>query len=478
MIELKRANFSANRYPEKIIQFGDGNFLRGFVEWIVWTMNEKANFNASVVVVKPRPGGSLELLDSQDGLYHLNLQGVQNGEEVDRMELMDVISRGLNPYQDFDAYLQLAENPEIRFVVSNTTEAGIVFDPDCSLEDKPGSSFPAKLTQLLFHRYQYFHGAADKGLMILPCELIFHNGVVLKKCIEQHITAWELDEGFRYWFQTACAVYSTLVDRIVPGFPKDSIDELWQRVQVKDQLLVQSEIYHLWVIEAPASLSDEFPADKAGLNVHFVPDEKPYHERKVTLLNAPHTLLAPVGYLSGLDTVKEIVEHEVLGQYVRKAMFDELMITLELPKDELIAFGEDVLERFRNPFVKHFVTSIMLNSFAKFRARELPALKIYLEKTGKLPSTLVLGLAGIITCYKGDSRGENTVGPNDDPVILGLVKELWSTGCIDNLVTKILSFEFIWGEDLNLISGLNAQLSENIKRIQEIGMLETVKLIL
>jgi tagaturonate reductase len=477
MKTLNRQNVQANKYPERIIQFGEGNFLRAFVDWIVFNMNQKAGFNSSVVVVQPIDKGMVDMLNAQDGLYHVNLQGLDEGKEVDSIQLIDVISRGLNPYTQFDEYLKLAENPEMRFVISNTTEAGIAFDPACKLEDKPAKSYPGKLTQLLYHRFKTFNGAADKGFHIMPCELIFHNGVELKRCIEQYIELWQLGADFKKWFETACGVYPTLVDRIVPGYPKDTIDQILEKVQVEDKLVVKGEIFHLWVIEAPASLAAEFPADKAGLNVLFVPSEKPYHERKVTLLNGPHTVLSPVGYLSGLDTVREIVEDEVTGKFVRKVMFEELLSTLDLPQAELEAFANAVLDRFRNPFVKHFVTSIMLNSFPKFKTRDLPGLKIYLERKGLLPEGIVLGLAGIITYYKGGKRGDVEIVPNDDAAIVDLLKNLWATGSIQKVAEGVLGAEFIWGEDLNKVPGLTAKVAQFLASIEEKGMLATVKTI-
>lgn len=478
MKELKRVNVSANLYPERIIQFGEGNFLRAFVDWIVWNMNEKADFNSSVVVVQPIEHGMVDMLNAQDGLYHLNLQGLSKGEAVDSIELIDVISRGLNPYTQFDEYMKLAENPEMRFVVSNTTEAGIAFDPTCKITDKPASSYPAKLTQLLHHRFVTFNGDMSKGLLVFPCELIFHNGDELRKCIQQYIDLWNLGADFQNWFENACGVYSTLVDRIVPGYPRENIAEIEARTQLKDNLVVKAEIFHLWVIEAPESVAKEFPADKAGLNVLFVPSEKPYHERKVTLLNGPHTVLAPVGYLSGIDTVKEIVEDEVVGKFVHKVMYEELLNTLDLDKAELEKFAGDVLERFRNPFVKHFVTSIMLNSFPKFKTRDLPGLKIYLERTGELPMGIVLGLAGITTYYKGGKRGSDEIVVNDSPAIIELLAELWATGSVATVAHGVLASDLIWGEDLNQVPGLTAKLTALLASIQEKGMLETVKTII
>ena len=468
----------AKQYTEKVIQFGEGNFLRAFIEWIIWKTNQKTDFNGSVVVVQPIEKGMVEWLNEQDGLYHLNLQGLLGGEPVDSVDLIDVISRGLNPYTQFEAYLALSEQPEIRFVISNTTEAGIAFDPACKLDDKPASSYPGKLTQLLYHRYQFFKGDKSKGLVIFPCELIFENGKHLKECIRQYIDLWNLGPDFAAWFEEACGVYSTLVDRIVPGYPRDTAAQLCERAGYDDHLLDKAEIFHLWVIEAPKEVAKEFPADKAGLNVLFVPSEAPYHERKVTLLNGPHTVLSPVGYLSGLNTVKECCEYPEIGAFVRKVMYEELLPTLNLPKEELEKFAGDVLERFRNPFVKHFVTSIMLNSFPKFKTRDLPGLKTYLERKGELPKGLVLGLAGICTYYKGGKRGEDEIVPNDDPKIMDLLKGLWATGDVRKVAKGVLADDFIWGEDLNRIPGLTELLAADLALIQKEGMRSAVKSII
>ena len=476
-LSRKSANVTKT-YPERIIQFGEGNFLRAFVDWIVFNMNNKADFNSSVVIVQPLANGMIDMLNDQDGLYHLNLQGLDKGQPVDSIELIDVVSRCLNPYSQFQDYLKLAENPDMRFVISNTTEAGIAFDELCKLDDAPASSFPGKLTQLLYHRFKTFDGAMDKGLIMLPCELIFHNGTELKKCIEQYIAFWNLGEDFAQWFENACGVYCTLVDRIVPGYPRDTINEILEKVQLEDKMVVKAEIFHLWVIEAPESVAKEFPADKAGLNVLFVPSEKPYHDRKVTLLNGPHTVMSPVAYLSGIDTVSEGLKDDVIAKFVDKVMFNELLETLDLPKAELEKFGADVLDRFKNPFVKHFYTSIMLNSFPKFKTRDLPGLKIYLERQGKLPVGLVLGLAGIITYYKGGKRGDVEIVPNDDKAITDLLTELWSTGDVAKVAQGVLAADFIWGEDLNLVEGLTAKIVENLTSIQEKGMYETVKAII
>ncbi|HCC52853.1 MAG TPA: tagaturonate reductase, partial [Porphyromonadaceae bacterium] len=441
--------------PERIIQFGEGNFLRAFVDWIVYNMNEKTDFNGSVVVVQPIEKGMIDMLNGQDCLYHVNLQGLDNGEVVNTLTLIDVISRALNPYTEHEAFLKLAEQPEMRFVISNTTEAGITFDPSCKLTDAPASSYPGKLTQLLYHRFRTFNGDKTKGFIIFPCELIFLNGHKLKETIYQYIEYWDLGEEFKSWFTEACGVYATLVDRIVPGFPRKDIAEIQKKLGYNDNLVVQGEIFHLWVIEAPQEVAKEFPADRAGLNVLFVPSEEPYHERKVTLLNGPHTVLSPVAYLAGIDIVRDACRHEVIGKYIRKVMFEELMETLNLPKDELEKFANDVLERFNNPFVDHQVTSIMLNSFPKYETRDLPGLKTYLERKGKLPEGLVLGLAAIITYYKGGVRADGAaIVPNDAPAIMELLNTLWSTGSTQKVAEGVLAATSVWGEDLNEIPGL------------------------
>ena len=478
MKKLDRKTAQAAQYPDKVIQFGEGNFLRAFVDWIIWKMNKSAGFNGGVVVVQPIDRGMVDMLNSQDGLYHLNLQGIDHGKPVDSIDLIDVINRGINPYREFEEYLKLAEDPNIRFVISNTTEAGIAFDPDCRFDDRPASSYPGKLTQLLYHRFEYFKGDRSKGFIIFPCELIFLNGKELRKCVLQYIDLWNLGDDFKEWFETACGIYCTLVDRIVPGYPKDNIDEILGKIGYEDKLVDKAEIFHLWVIEAPEKIAMEFPADKAGLNVLFVPSEAPYHARKVTLLNGPHTVLSPVGYLSGLDTVKECVEDPVVGKFVHRVMFDELLETLDLPKPELEQFAHDVLERFVNPYVKHFVTSIMLNSFPKYRTRDLPGLKTYLQRKGTLPAGLVFGLAAIITYYKGGKRGDAEIVPNDDAQTIALLKELWSSGDVGKVAEGVLAAEDIWGENLNEIPGLTALLTEDLSLIQEKGMRSAVESIL
>ena len=479
--------------PERIIQFGEGNFLRAFVDWIIWNMNAKTNFNGSVVVVQPIDKGMVEWLNGQDCLYHVNLQGRLNGEPVNSLERIDVISRALNPYSQNAAFMALAEQPDIRFIISNTTEAGITFDPSCKFTDAPASAYPGKLVQLLYRRYKTFNGCPSKGLILMPCELIFLNGHHLKECIYQYIELWKEDlgadyEGFKEWFTKYNYVCATLVDRIVPGFPRKDIAAIQEKVGYNDNLVVQAEIFHLWVIEKPENMSieqlrEEFPAEKAGLHVLIAESEKPYHERKVTLLNGPHTVLSPVAYLSGINIVRDACNDPVIGQYIHKVQFEELMETLNLPMDELRQFASDVLERFNNPYVDHQVTSIMLNSFPKFETRDLPGLKTYLERKGELPKGLVLGLAAIITDYRGGARADGApIQPNDAQEIMDLLSQLWATGDLRKVAEGVLgATDIIWKEskqDLNTIPGLTDMVEGFLRDIQDKGMVETVKSIL
>lgn len=479
--------------PERIIQFGEGNFLRCFVDWIIKNMNETTDFNSSVVIIQGTPNDfAMKLLAAQDYLYNVNLQGRLDGEIVNSYKRIDVISRGLEPWGQFDAFMGLAEQPEMRFVISNTTEAGITFDPECKLADKPASSYPGKLTQLLYRRYKTFNGDPLRGFIIMPCELIFENGHHLKDCIKQYIELWKDElgadyEGFKEWFLKYNYVCATLVDRIVPGFPRKEIDAIQEKLGYKDNVVVQGEAFHLWVIERPDNMSieelrAEFPADKGGLNVIICDSEAPYHERKVTLLNGPHTVLSPVSFLSGVDIVRDACNHPVIGKYIHKVQFEELMQTLNLPMDELQKYGESVLERFNNPYVDHQVTSIMLNSFPKYQTRDLPGLKTYLERKGELPKGLVLGLAAIITYYKGGKRADGSdIVPNDDKKIMDLLTELWATGDTRKVAEGVLAAdELIWKEhgDLNKIPGLTDMVTDFLNQIQAKGMLATVETIL
>lgn len=469
-------------YPVKVIQFGEGNFLRAFVDWQIDTMNKEADFNGSVAVVQPLPGGMIHKLTEQDCLYTLYLQGMQNGKAVKTHRVIDCIDRAVDPYKNYDKFLELAEIPTVRFILSNTTEAGIVFEEDDKLEGGCQKGYPSKLTALLYHRYKIFNGAADKGLNIIPCELIDRNGEKLKEIVLKYAEIWNLGEDFVNWINTANTFFCSLVDRIVPGYPRDTIDEITKELGYEDNLVDVGEIFHLWVIEGPQSLKEELPIEKSGLNIKVVDDMTPYRTRKVRILNGSHTAMVPVAYLYGLDTVAETVDHEVMGKYVRELIFDEIVPTLDLSHDELVQFGNNTIERFQNPYVKHYLMSIALNSMSKYKTRDLPSLIEYLERKGELPKKLVFSLAALVEFYKG-KRGEEDIKLVDDAQILDLYKKLWSE-CdgskegLKKLVSEVFAYDKNWGMDLNEIEGLTDAVTEDLALIEKLGMKEAVKSVL
>ncbi|WP_297422247.1 tagaturonate reductase [Clostridium sp.] len=469
-------------YPEKVLQFGEGNFLRAFVDWQIDKMNEEADFNGSVVVVQPQAGGLVHKLNEQDSLFTLYLQGVQNGKAIKTHKIINSISRGVNPYTDYNDYLKIAENPELRFIVSNTTEAGIAFDENDKLNEGCQKSFPGKLTAFLFNRFKIFNGDNNRGFIIIPCELIDRNGEKLKEIILKYAEIWNLGQTFVNWVHTANTFCCSLVDRIVPGYPRDTIDEVRAELGYDDDLVDVGEIFHLWVIEGPQSLKDKLPIEKAGLNIKVVDDMTPYRTRKVRILNGPHTAMVPVAYLYGLETVREAVDHEVIGKYVHDLIYDEIIETLDLPHEELVEFADAIIERFQNPYVKHYLMSIALNSLSKYKTRDLPSLTEYLNRKGVLPKKLVFSLAALIEFYKG-KRGEEAIQLADDADILELFKELWSNydetkEGLEKIVTSVLAYEKNWGRNLNEIPNLTAEITRYLAVIETIGMKEAVKTVL
>jgi tagaturonate reductase len=469
-------------YPEKVLQFGEGNFLRAFVDWQIDKMNDEADFNGSVVVVQPLENGLVDMLNDQDCLYTLYLQGVQNGQASKTHKVINSISRGINPYRDYNEYLKVAENPDLRFIVSNTTEAGIAFDENDTLNGGCQKSYPGKLTAFLYHRFNAFNGDDSKGFIIIPCELIDRNGEKLKEIVLKYAEVWNLGQDFIDWINNANTFCCSLVDRIVPGYPRDTIDEVREELGYDDNLVDVGEIFHLWVIEGPQSIKDELPIEKAGLNVKVVDDMTPYRTRKVRILNGPHTAMVPVAYLYGLETVGESVDHEVIGKYVHDVIYDEIIETLDLPHEELVEFADAIIERFQNPYVKHYLMSIALNSLSKYKTRNLPSLTEYLKRKGALPKKLVFSLASLIEFYKG-KRGDEDIQLVDDEDILELFKELWgkydgTKEGLNKIVTSVLAYEKNWGSNLNEIPNLTDEVSRYLEIIEKVGMKDAVKEVL
>ena len=418
--------FDKKQRTERVIQFGEGGFLRGFVDWMLQKINEKSDFDGSVVVVQPIEQGMCDMLSAQNCVYTQIIRGV---EGVDRT-VVDVISRCVKPYEDFAAYLALAEQPEMRFIVSNTTESGIVFSPDDKITDAPPKSFPAKLTLLLKRRYELGLG----GFIFLPCELIDRNGDNLRKCILQYADLWELGEGFKNWIITENIFTNTLVDRINTGYPKG--EEL--NLGYEDNMVNTSEFFHLWVIETEYNLDSEMPFSKTDLNVIITPDKlEMYRTRKVRILNGAHTSLVPYALLSGLETVKDCLDDSTMSEHLKKCIFDEIISTLDLPRDELLSYANSVVERFSNPYIKHYLSAIALNSVSKFKVRVLPSILEYIKRFDKMPETLLFAFAKLIEFYKTDMT-------NDDKDVVAFMRE--------HNTAEILANEALWGQDLSFLT--------------------------
>ena len=412
---------------ERIIQFGEGGFLRGFVDYFFQKLNDKGLFEGSVVVIQPIKTGMCDMLEEQNCEYNLFLRGVDNGKVVDEHTHIDIISRCINPYEDYESYLNLAKNPDFRFIVSNTTEAGIVYEDNNKLTDSPANSFPAKLTALLYERFR----ERLSGFIILSCELIDHNGDELLKCCKQYAHRWELGEEFVKWLERENSFCSTLVDRIVTGFPRDEHKALEERIGQKDNMMDTAEIFHLWVIQGDHE--DELPLKRAGFNVVWTDNVDPYKKRKVRILNGAHTSMVLAARMYGLETVGECMKDEKVVSILRKSVFEEIIPAIGDTEDNR-NFGNAVFERFANPFIKHQLLSIALNSISKFRARVLPTILEFKEQTGRYPNILSFSLAALIAFYKTDEA-------NDSEEIIEFMKEA--------SVADILKREDYWGEDIS-----------------------------
>ena len=468
--QLDRGDYpDKKRFPERIVQFGGGNFLRGFADWVVDVLNDETDFASGVALVKATPGDYADL-DAQGCLYTTYLLGIQDGEFVEQTRLIGAVNRTIYPYQDFAAYLALARQPEIRFVFSNTTESGIVFSADDAFDDQPPSCFPAKLTRFLYERYRHFEGAADKGCIIIPTELIVDNATRLRDITLDYATLWRLEAGFADWIARHNLFCNTLVDRIVSGFPQAKAAELFERLGYEDRLLTMGELYHSWIIEAPPRLLDEFPVDKtrAPLNVKVVDDAAPYRTIKVRLLNGAHTSMVPLGILLGIESVREAMEHAALAPFIRDLIYQEVIPSVtNVPRPELENFARDAFDRFRNPHIHHRLLTIALNSSTKVKERILPSLLGYLELRGELPPRLIIALAAFIRLYRGQWRGEE-LALNDDPEALAWFSEQWDKASSTLALSRaVLGNAALWEQDLSAVPGLVERVSEALDAIEQ-----------
>ena len=466
--------------PERVLQFGEGNFLRAFADYWFDMANEKAGWNGKCVLVQPIAQGLTQLINRQEGLYTLYLRGRQNGEKVDAKRVISSVSRCLNPYekQDYDAMMDVAAGEALEYIVSNTTEAGIVYDPSCRLEDCPPASFPAKLTQVLLHRWR----AGRPGVVVLSCELIDNNGKELLRCVNQYIKQWGLEEGFARWVNGDCTFCSTLVDRIVPGRIRDAAEaaRLEDESGYRDALIDVGEVFGVWNIEGPEWLAEKLPFRAAGLNCPVVPDVTPYKNRKVRILNGAHTGFVLGAYLAGYDIVRDCMQDDVILGFMNRMLHEEVIPTLPLDRQDLEAFAAAVQDRFNNPFINHELMSITLNSTSKWRARNMPSLLEYAQTAGKLPPCLAMSFAAYIAFYSSDIQALTEQGlvcrrpkgneytVSDDRWVLEFYYS--RRGVSDEtLVHDVMTNEKMWGQDLTLVPGFEQAAAENLRRIRTEG---------
>ena len=462
------------QHPIRVLQFGEGNFLRCFVDWMIDIMNKKDVFDGKVVIIQPIKDGKVDILNNQNGKYNVYLRGTKNGIELNERYYIESVIKGINPYSDFHEMLDEIKNPDLRFIISNTTEAGIAYDPLDSIKHEPPVSFPGKLTLLLFHRFRHFNGDLNKGFILFPCELIDNNADKLKDIVLLLIDKWELGADFKNWVLKANIFCNTLVDRIVPGYPQEREQLIIDELGYEDKLAVEGEYFHSWIIEGPPEVADEFPAPKAGLNVLFVNDLSPYKIRKVRILNGIHTIITPIAYLMNIDTVYDAVNHPVIKQFVNNTIDIEIIPNLPSQVQDVINFSNDVLIRFGNPLIKHYLLKISLNSISKFEARVLPSLLEHYQKNKELPKNIVFSLSCLLLFYKG-SRNGVPIELNDDEHVLSFFAKKWKElddGIISlkKFVNETLSNTFFWKRDLTKIEGLEDSICIHIEHINKYGI--------
>ncbi|WP_448820933.1 tagaturonate reductase [Cetobacterium sp.] len=477
---LTREELNLPKYEEKVIQFGEGNFLRCFFDWQLDIINKNTDLNAGVAVVRPIDFDAVPLLDTQDGLYTAIIRGIdERGEVVKDYTVISSINREIPIYKNFQEYLQLAHNPEMRFIVSNTTEAGIAFSAEDRYEDTPQSTFPGKLTRLMHERFVVFNGDMTKGFILMPCELIDYNGEELRKMVLKYAELWNLGEDFKNWLINGNIWCSTLVDRIVTGYPRGEKEELTKELGYEDGFITTGEYFYLFVIQGPKDiLTRELKLEGLNLNILIVDDLKPYKMRKVGILNGAHTAMVPVSYLYGIDTVREAMENDDIRNFIELAIDEEIIPALDMDEKELKEFKEAVINRFKNPYVKHMLMDISLNSMAKYKSRILPQVLETYKRTGKLPKRLLFSLAALIRFYKGVRENGDTIQLRDDRHHLDMYEDLWQENNYENIVKYVLGLKSHWDIDLNSVDGMAELVTKYLENIDKNGVeraLEEVK---
>lgn len=476
---------SAAVRPERVLQFGEGNFLRAFVDWQFNELITAGLFDGSIVVVQPLPNGMVNRLNEQEGLYTVVQRGYDNGTLVEKIDLVTAISRGIDPYAAYNDFLACAANPDLRYIISNTTESGIEYVSQPVPAGTCPLSYPAKVAVLLFERFRKFSGDPSKGMILIPCELIEQNGDALKKAVLQHAQDWKCGPEFSEWVEQHNHFCNTLVDRIVPGYPKEEAEVLTQKLGYQDNLIVACEVFHKWVIQGPPAVQQELPFEKIGLNVVWTDDITPHRTLKVRILNGAHTTFTIPAFLSGKEFVRETMDDQHFGQFIHDAVFEEILPTLQFSQTEKEKFASAVLERFKNPFIKHALITITLNSVSKFKVRVLPSLLEYQRQHRHLPQRLCFGLAALIRFYQPAGKNEKgysgefrgiTYPIQDSADIVEYFDIVWRSSPNDHtaVVKKILSHDSYWGQDLTAVPDLVATVAEHLNSITAKGIVDSI----
>ncbi len=500
--------------PVKVLQFGEGAFLRAFADCFFDMANERADFAGKIAMVQPRsqnPEGS-DRVNAQEGLYTLYLRGMKDGKKVDERRVISAVDCCLNAHRDWESIREHLRSPALQYVVSNTTEAGIVYDPSCGPDDAPPVTFPAKLTLLLHDRF----AAELPGLAVLPCELIDDNGRILREYVLRHAEEWYPEDGFADWIRRECVFCNTLVDRIVPGKVTDAaaLAAMEQENGYRDELAVVGEVFGVWYIEALREVSPAESGEpaaetctaertgahsaseaacslellrkvfrKAEVHVRFVPDAAPYKKRKVRILNGAHTGFVPGAYLAGFDIVRDCMHSSVIRDFMNRMLEEEIIPVLPLPEEECREFAAAVQDRFDNPFVDHALLSITLNSTSKWRTRNLPSLLEYKARFDRLPPRLVMSLAMLIAFYStGIRRREKDAliccrdmgGREQEYRVLddaGVLDFYCARRDAEDavLVREVLENRGMWGQDLTQVRGLESLVAEDLALIRTKG---------
>lgn len=458
---------SGKKYKDAVLLFGEGNFLRAFIGDIFQNLNDKGLFDGGIVALQGTEVGTCDLINGQNGAYNIIYRGVEKGTEIDfGNRFVYCLNRCINPYTDYEEYLKNAENPDIKVIISNTTEFGICYSEDEHFEDKMHSNYPAKLTDFLYRRYKFFGGDKDKGLIFLPCELIDKNGATLKSMILRYAADWKLENDFAEWLDTANVFANTLVDRIVSGFPKNDFDRFCTKLGYTDNLLDVCEPFLFWAIEGDAEkINSVLHFDKCDFNITVQDDITYYRSRKVRMLNGCHTMSILAGLMSGFDIVKDLLDDKVFNEYIRLGVYGEIIDSLG-DNGTLVGYADDLMSRFSNPYLNHKLESISLNSVSKIKARVMPSVKEYVEKFGKCPKILSFSFASLIKFYTG---GGTT---HDEKVVTDEFERIMKT---DDIVKNTLGSVALWGEDYTLIPDFENTVRKYYDRINAIGVYEAVK---